>query len=141
MSGNKLTEDLAQEYIDSIGDNSFYALKYFMAEALCLVTAILQIVLTDKVKKTMSLVAITRRLFQFLQYSSVPPGPPLTFIKYGSNALSQLFHSDTYEYFPLTREIEKSLPIRASCTFNETYGAGGAKEIYRVRTLRSCLCL
>ena len=48
--GNQLTEELARDYLDSIGDNSFYALKYTVAEILCLVTSILQIVLTDKVK-------------------------------------------------------------------------------------------
>ena len=47
--GNQLTEELARDYLDSIGDNSFYALKYTVAEILCLVTSILQIVLTDKV--------------------------------------------------------------------------------------------
>ena len=47
--GNKLTEELAREYLDSIGDNSYYALKYTVAEVLCLITSILQIVLTDEV--------------------------------------------------------------------------------------------
>ena len=47
--GNKLTEELAKEYLDSIGDNSYYALKYTVAEVLCLITSILQIVLTDEV--------------------------------------------------------------------------------------------
>ena len=139
-SGNKLTEQLVKEYLDSIGDNSFYALKYFMAEVLCLVTAILQIVLTDKVKRYRSIVVITRISFQFLQYSSVQPIPPLTFIKYGSNALDQLFQ-DPVSYFPLTWQIERALPIVANCTIDETYGAGGGKAIYRVRTLRSCLFL
>ena len=41
---------MAKDYIDSIGDNSFYALKYTVAEILCLVSAVLQIVLTDEVK-------------------------------------------------------------------------------------------
>ena len=48
-SGNKLTDVLAISYLDSIGDNSFYALKYIVAEILCLLTAILQILLTNKV--------------------------------------------------------------------------------------------
>ena len=48
-SGNKLTNVLAISYLDSIGDNSFYALKYIVAEILCLVTAVLQIILTNKV--------------------------------------------------------------------------------------------
>ena len=139
-SGNKLTEQLVKEYLDSIGDNSFYALKYFMAEVLCLVTAILQIVLTDKVKRYRSIVGVTKISFQFLQYSSVHPLPPLTFIKYGSNALDQLFQ-DPVSYFPLTWQIERALPIVANCTIDETYGAGGGKAIYRVRTLRSCLFL
>ena len=47
--GNQLTEQLANDYIDSIGDNSFYALKYTVAEILCLVTAILQIIFTNEV--------------------------------------------------------------------------------------------
>ena len=47
--GNKLTEELAKEYLDSIGDNSYYALKYTVAEVLCLITSILQIVITDEV--------------------------------------------------------------------------------------------
>ena len=49
MTGNKLTEELAKEYLDSTEDNSFYALKYTVAEVLCLVTSVLQIFLTDKV--------------------------------------------------------------------------------------------
>ena len=47
--GNKLTHELAKNYLDSIGDNSFYALKYIVAEIMCLVTSILQILLTNKV--------------------------------------------------------------------------------------------
>ena len=49
-SGNKLTEELARNYLYSIGDNSFYALKYIVAEFLCLLSSILQIILTNKVR-------------------------------------------------------------------------------------------
>ena len=50
FSGNQLTDKLATEYLDSIGDNSFYSLKYTVAEVLCLVSSIVQIVLTNKVR-------------------------------------------------------------------------------------------
>ena len=50
FSGNQLTDKLATEYLDSIGDNSFYALKYTVAEVLCLVSSIVQIVFTNKVR-------------------------------------------------------------------------------------------
>ena len=57
--GNQLTEELARDYLDSIGDNSFYALKYTVAEILCLVTSILQIVLTNQVTTERNILMVT----------------------------------------------------------------------------------
>ena len=71
-SGNHLTEELAKDYLDSIGDNSFYALKYSVAEILCLVTAILQIVLTDKVKTSTVFSNIYYNAVYYLQTILVP---------------------------------------------------------------------
>ena len=125
-SGNKLTEQLVKEYLDSIGDNSFYALKYFMAEVLCLVTAILQIVLTDKVRKYRLTVVITTISFQFLSH---------TFLNYGN--------LETLSKDPLRRDdaLMKTFPILTSCTFDQMYGTGGKKQKINVRILLCCLCL
>jgi hypothetical protein len=41
-SGNSLTEELATNYIDSIGDNSYYAFKFSIAEWLCLLVCFVQ---------------------------------------------------------------------------------------------------
>ena len=61
FSGNQLTDKLATEYLDSIGDNSFYVLKYTVAEVLCLVSSIVQIVLTNKVRSYRNILILLMR--------------------------------------------------------------------------------
>jgi len=46
-SGNSLTKELAINYIDSLGSNEFYALKFSICEWLCLLVCFVQIYMTD----------------------------------------------------------------------------------------------
>lgn len=49
LQGNKLTAELAKNYIDSLGDNGWYVTKYCVSEVLCLLVCGLQVVFTDMV--------------------------------------------------------------------------------------------
>ena len=42
-----MTGELAKNYLDSVGDNDYYVLKYNLAEWLCLLSCLLQISFTD----------------------------------------------------------------------------------------------
>ena len=85
-SGNSLTEELAHNYIDSIGNNSYYALKYSVSEWLCLLVCFLQIYLTD----------------EFLNNN---------FLSYGSSYMNEFMANQTS-----SNSMSKTLPIVALCT-------------------------
>ena len=124
--GNQLTEQLAKDYLDSIGDNSFYALKYTVAEILCLVTCILQIILTDEVTTS------SKVIFQFM-FSFLPLFQFLNnnFLKYGSSVMSHL-SEDPYNR---TDPMATTLPIVTMCTMSESFGTGGRGRTIDVRTV------
>ena len=49
LQGNKLTGELAKNYIDSLGDNGWYVTKYCVSEVLCLFVCMMQVGFTDMV--------------------------------------------------------------------------------------------
>ena len=49
LQGNKLTGELAKNYIDSLGDNGWYVTKYCVSEVLCLFVCAMQVGFTDMV--------------------------------------------------------------------------------------------
>ena len=97
-SGNSLTEDLAKNFIDSIGTNSFYAFKYSVAEFLGFLICLIQLLLTDK----------------FLNGN---------FLKYGTNVLHDAFSSDLN-----TQPMDRTFPIVTLCTLAHYGPAGGTES-------------
>ena len=106
-----MTEELAKEYLDSLGDNSFYALKYILAEILCWVTSVLQILLTNEVT-VRKYHQILSNIFQFLNKS---------FLNYGSSVLFEL----SKDPFNRTDPMVRTLPIVTMCSFKNAFGTGG----------------
>ena len=97
-SGNTLTKDLANSYIDSLGDNSYYAFKYSIAEWFCLLVCFVQITLTDA----------------FLNSS---------FLAYGSAVINDA----NKDPFNRIDPMERTLPIVTMCTISK-YGTAGHAE-------------
>ena len=97
-SGNSLTKELASNYIDSIGDNDYYTLKFSIAEWLCLLVCFVQIWLTDA----------------FLNSS---------FLAYGSAIINDV----NKDPFNRIDPMERTLPIVTLCTLPK-FGTAGHLE-------------
>ena len=93
-SGNTLTEELGLNYIDSIGQNSYYAFKFSMSEWLCLLVCFVQFALTNA----------------FLNNN---------FMDYGSSVLNEFFTNQTG-----AKPMMRTLPIVTLCTLSKYGTAG-----------------
>ena len=97
-SENPHTAELASNYLDSIGDNAYYALKYSLAEWLCLLVCFVQFSLTDK----------------FLNGS---------FATYGSAVM----HEINMDPDNMLDPMQRTLPIVTTCTLPK-FGQAGHRE-------------